>query len=103
MLAVKNPVANAGDARGVGSIPGVGIFPGRGHGNPLQYSCQKESHGPRSLVGYSPLSNKESDTTEQLTTHTNTHIYLAMSDCSCGTQDLLLHMRASLHCGALAQ
>ena len=37
-LVVKNPSANAGDARDVGSIPGLGRFPGRGHGNPLQYS-----------------------------------------------------------------
>ena len=36
---VKNPFANAGDLRGVGSIPGSGIFPGGGHGNLLQYSC----------------------------------------------------------------
>ena len=36
---VKNPLANAGDLRGVGSIPGSGIFPGGGHGNLLQYSC----------------------------------------------------------------
>ena len=27
-LVVKNPLANAGDASGVGSIPGVGRFPG---------------------------------------------------------------------------
>ena len=38
---VKNPLANAGDLRGVGSIPGSGIFPGGGHGNLLQYSCLK--------------------------------------------------------------
>ena len=37
-LVVKNPPANAGDARDVGSIPGLGRFLGRGHGNPLQYS-----------------------------------------------------------------
>ena len=36
---VKNPSANAGDARDAGSIPGLGRFPGGGHGNPLQYSC----------------------------------------------------------------
>ena len=36
---VKNPPAKAGDARDVGSIPGLGRFPGGGHGNPLQYSC----------------------------------------------------------------
>ena len=36
---VKNPLANAGDARDVGSIPELGRSPGGGHGNPLQYSC----------------------------------------------------------------
>ena len=36
---VKNPHANAGDARDAGSIPGLGRFPGRGNGNSLQYSC----------------------------------------------------------------
>ena len=36
---VKNPSANAGDARDAGSIPGSGKCPGGGHGNPLQYSC----------------------------------------------------------------
>ena len=33
---VKNPPAKAGDA---GSIPWSGRSPGRGNGNPLQYSC----------------------------------------------------------------
>ena len=36
---VKNPPANAGDIRGVGSIPGLGKSPGGENGNPLQYSC----------------------------------------------------------------
>ena len=36
---VKNPPANAGGARDVGLIPGLGRFPGGGNGNPLQYSC----------------------------------------------------------------
>ena len=35
---VKNPPAKAGDIRHMGSIPGSGRSPGRGHGNPLQYS-----------------------------------------------------------------
>ena len=39
VLVVKNPSASAGDARGVGSIPGWGRSPGEGNGNPLQYSC----------------------------------------------------------------
>jgi len=32
----KESVCNAGD---LGSIPGAGKSPGKGHGNPLQYSC----------------------------------------------------------------
>ena len=39
----KNLVGNndvlAGDTRDVGSIPGLGRYPGEGHGNPLHYSC----------------------------------------------------------------
>ena len=41
-LVVKNPPANAGDIRDMGSVPGSGASgrsPGGGHGNPLQYSC----------------------------------------------------------------
>ena len=37
-LLVKNPPANAGDIRDVGSIPGSGRSPGGGPGNSLQYS-----------------------------------------------------------------
>ena len=39
VLVVKNPPANAGDIRDVGSIPGSGISRREGNGNPLQYSC----------------------------------------------------------------
>ena len=35
---VKNPPANAGDTRDMGSIPGWGRSPEGGNGNPLQYS-----------------------------------------------------------------
>ena len=38
-LVVKNPPANAGDLRDVGSVPRSGRSPGGGHGNPLHYSC----------------------------------------------------------------
>ena len=57
----KESTCNAGD---LDSIPGLGRSPGRGHGNPLQYSCLENPHGQRSLVGYSPWGRKESDTTE---------------------------------------
>ena len=35
----KESACNAGDAGDKGSIPGLGRSSGRGHGNPLQYSC----------------------------------------------------------------
>ena len=38
-LETKNPLANAGNARDVGSVPGLGRSPGGGNGNPLEYSC----------------------------------------------------------------
>ena len=36
----KESACSAGD---LGSIPGPGRSPGEGHGNPLQYSCLKNS------------------------------------------------------------
>ena len=42
---VKNPPANAGDARDAGLIPRTRRFPGVGSGNPLQYSCLENSVG----------------------------------------------------------
>jgi len=44
-LVVKNPSANAGDIKDVGSIPALGRSPGGGRGNPLQYSCPENPHG----------------------------------------------------------
>ena len=49
-LVVKNPPANAGDTRDSGLIPGSGRYPKEGHGNPVP----GESHGKKSLMGYSP-------------------------------------------------
>ena len=57
----KEPACNAGD---LGSILGLGRYPGGGHGNPLQYSCLENPHGQRSLEGYSPWGCKELDMTE---------------------------------------
>ena len=39
VLVVKNPLANAGDRRDVGSVPGSARVPGGGNGNPFQSSC----------------------------------------------------------------
>ena len=38
-LVVKKLLANAGDIRDTGLIPGSGRTPGGRHGNPPQYSC----------------------------------------------------------------
>ena len=58
VLVVKNPPANAEDIRDAGSMPGLGRSPGGGHDNPLQYSCQENPHGQRSLVGYGPQGHR---------------------------------------------
>ena len=39
VLEVKNLPASAGDVTDLCSIPGLGRSPGKGNGNPLQYSC----------------------------------------------------------------
>ena len=65
---VKNPLANAGDAKVVGWTPGSGRSLGGGNGSLLQYTCLEISKGKRSLPGYSPWGHKESDTTEHAST-----------------------------------
>ena len=63
---VKNLSANAGDAGDVGSVFGLGIYPGDGH--PLQYSPGKV-HVQRNLMGYNLWGCKISDMTERTYTH----------------------------------
>ena len=53
----------------LGFNPWVGKIPWRRACNPLQYPCQENPHGQRSLVGYSPWGHKESDMTEPLSTY----------------------------------
>ena len=52
----------------LGSIAGLERFPWRGAWQPTPLFLPGESHGQRSLAGYSPQGRKESDTTEQLST-----------------------------------
>ena len=40
---VKNPLADAGDARDIDLLPESGRSPGEGNGNLLQYSCLEHS------------------------------------------------------------
>ena len=58
------------NAEDLGSIPGLGRYPGRGHGNTLRCSCLEKPHGQKILACYSPCGHKESDTTEHLSTAT---------------------------------
>ena len=51
-IVVKNPPANAGDLRDVGSVPGLGGSPGEGQFNPV--FDPGEYHGQRSLAVYTP-------------------------------------------------
>ena len=73
---VKNPSANAGDARDTSSVHRSGRFPGEGNGNPLEYYCVENPMDiPWTIPeepGWLQWGHKESDTTEQ---HTHTHTY----------------------------
>ena len=63
------------NVRDLGSIPGLGKFPGKGKGYPLRYSGLENSMD-------SPWSHKESDTAERLSlshTHTKKHIHFESS------------------------
>ena len=55
-----------------GFDPWVGKIPWRRKCQPALVFLPGESHGQRSLVGYSPWGHKDSDTTEQLSVHTHT-------------------------------
>ena len=72
-VVVKNLPANTGNARDVDSIPGLGRFPRRRKWQPTPVFLPGKSQEQRSLAGYSPWGHKESDPTEQLSTHMHTH------------------------------
>ena len=61
--------ASSYNAGGPGSIPGSGRIPWRRQCHPTPAFLPGESHGWRSLVGYSPWGRKESDMTERLHFH----------------------------------
>ena len=69
----KESACSVGDP---GLIPGLGRSPGKGSGNPLQYSCLEYPHAQRNLAGYSPWGCKESDMT-----HESTHRQALPTNC----------------------
>ena len=60
----KESACNARDTGDAGLIPGPGGYPGRGKQQSTPVLLTKNSHGQRSLVGYSSKGHKESDKTE---------------------------------------
>ena len=62
----KNLPFNIGDIRDADLIPGLGKIPWRRVWQPTPVFLLRESHGQRSLAGYSPWGRKKSDTTERL-------------------------------------
>ena len=65
VLVVKNPPANAGDVREVGSVPRLGRSPGGGRAwRSTLVFLPGGSYEQRSLVGYSPSGCKQSDMIE---------------------------------------
>ena len=75
-LVVKNLPANIRDMR-YEFDPWVRKIPWRRAWQPTPVFLPGESHGQRSLVGYSPWGHKESDTNEALSTHA--HLLLCLS------------------------
>ena len=67
---VKNPPANAEDARDMGFDSWVGKIPRRREWQPTPVFLPGESQGQRCLAGYRPLGRKELDTAEATEQHT---------------------------------
>ena len=65
----KEPLANAGDIRDAGLIPGSGRYPGEGIGCPLHYSCLENSMDRGAWQDIVHGGHKELDMTEQLSFH----------------------------------
>ena len=77
----KESACNVGD---LGSIPGLGRSPGKGNGKPTPVFLPGESHGRRSLEGYSLRGCEELDTTGRLSTASlYTHGFLPLPSHMC--------------------
>ena len=59
MLLEKILPAIAEDTTDTGSIPGSGIYPGKGKWKPTPVFLPGKYHGQRKLVGYSPQGHKK--------------------------------------------
>ena len=77
---VKNLPVNAGDARVVGSIPGLGRSPREGNGNPLQYSCLGNS---MDRGAWRATVHGATKSQAWLSTHTETYTHMCVCVCVC--------------------
>ena len=74
MVKKENPPANAGDIRDADLIPGSGISPGGGHGNPWQLQCSGlENATDRGTCRATVYSVSKSRTRLKVTRHTHMH------------------------------
>ena len=84
----KNLPASAGDSRDTGSVLYLGRFPGGGNGNPLQYSCVKNSIDREA---WRATVHGVTKSWTRLNTHTHIQIYPI----------LFIHSSADGHLGCL--
>ena len=56
---VKNTLANAGDLKDKGSVPGLGRSPEEGFGNPIQYFCLENPKDRGARWAPSPQGSKD--------------------------------------------
>ena len=84
----KNLPASVGDSRDTGSVLYLGRFPGGGNGNPLQYSCVKNSIDREA---WRATVHGVTKSWTRLNTHTHIQIYPI----------LFIHSSADGHLGCL--
>ena len=75
-LVVKNLPANAGDIREASSIPGLVRSSGRGHSNPLQYSCLENSMDRGAWQATVHGVAKSWTLLKRLSMHTHSHMHI---------------------------
>ena len=76
---VKNLPFNAGRMEDVGSVPGLGKFPGGERINPLHYSCLEK---PMDREGWQPTIHrvaKSQTRLKQLNIYIDIHMYVCVS------------------------
>ena len=76
---VKKTGCNVED---LGSIPGLGRYPGEGNGNPLHYSCPEKSMDREAWWAKVHGGHKELDMTDQLTFTNTTYRTEAVTYCT---------------------